>query len=161
MNFNKPPLNDSVVDIQIPPKVRQSADLPPDKVGLVESPMAHVWATYHSIFNDQLNQNLSDNGYIFPGVSTTTLTANVNKFGQSIVYNQSLNRMELNNGNRKNPTVAPPSYEPIQTYGSKTTTQIATEAVQQQNLGRIYVNSDTNELQFSVDGATIRTITSV
>ena len=161
MKFNTPPFNDPVVDIEMPPKVRPADPTHPGNIGMVESPMAHVWANFHSILTNNLNKNLSDNGYIFPSVSQTSLNSNVNKFGQSIVYNHSLNRMELNNGNRKTPTNRPPTSEPIQTYGALSTANIATEAVKPENLGRIYVNSSTNELQFSINGTTIRTITSV
>lgn len=160
MKFNKPPFSDSVVNIATPPNMGQSPALLTDDVGETESPMAHAWASYNALLNDQLSANLSDNGYIFPSGSTTTITKNLNQFGQSIVYNQSLNRMELNNGNRQNPQNRAPTSEPIQTYGALSTGEIATEAVKPGNLGKIYVNSDTNELQFSTNGTTIRTIVS-
>lgn len=161
MNLNKPPFEDHVVDIKMPPKIRPSVGGPSSDIGLVESPMAHMWANYHSLLNDQLNTNFSDSGYLFPGQPSSTISTNLSKFGQSIVYNDSLNRMELNNGNRQNPASRAPTSEPIQTYGGFSTAQISSEAIKPENIGRIFVNSDTNELQFSVDGTTVRTITSV
>lgn len=160
MNFNKPPFHDPVIDMQMPPKIRPPDKRPTKGIGLVETPMAEVWANYHAVLNNELSSNLGENGYIFPAVNTATLNNNLPKFGQSMVYNQDLNRMELNNGNRSNPGSRAPTSEAIQTYGGLSGTQIATEAVKPENNGRIFVNTDTNELQFSIDGATIRTITS-
>lgn len=163
MKFNKPPFHDPLIDLKIPLTVQHAPDggIQNIKMGETESPMAHAWANYHALLNDQLSQNLSDAGYIFPSTSQADLNTNIPKFGQSIVYNDSLNRMELNNGNRTTPANRTPTSEPLQTYGAMTTSHIATEAVKPENLGRIYVNSDTNELQFSIDGATVRTITSI
>lgn len=158
MNFNKPPFEDHVVTIEVPPKLQPNGTIP--GVPLAATPMSDPWRNYHALLNDQLSANLSNGGYIFPAVSSATLTTTVDRFGQSMVYNQDLNRLEINNGNRASPSSRAPTSEPIQTYGALSSSQIATEAVKPENLGRIFVNSSTNELQFSIDGATVRTITS-
>ena len=160
MNFNKPPFHDPVIHLELPPKPRGNLPGPPNASPTAHTPMSETWENYHALLNNNLNTNLSDFGYIFPSVDTSTLDTNTSKFGQSMVYNESLGRMELNNGSRTTPDTNPPNYAPIQTYGAASTSEINAEAVKDKNLGRIFVNSDTNELQFSVDGATVRTITS-
>lgn len=158
MRVNTPPFNDPILGAG--GTTDTPAWLPQPDGSAPTAKISESWSNYLALLNNQINHTLSDSGYLVPGLPTVSLQKIVNNFGQSIVYNTSLNRMEINNGNRKNPDQRAPSYEPIQTFGSNTTAQINAEAIKTENLGKIFVNSDTNTLQFSLDGTTIRTITS-
>ncbi len=147
MRINPPPFESALTEPSI------------NVIGESEDKLAIAWQQFMTILNNQLNINFSDNGYVFPAVIQTTLDKIKQDYKQSIVYNSDKNRFELNNGNRSNDDDT--NYEPIQTYGPLNTANIATEAIKDKNLGRIFVNSDTNELQFSINGSTVRTIMSV
>lgn len=132
MKFNTPPFGNSI-----------STDR-----GILHS----SWQSFISILTNNFNQYLSDLGYIFPSINNSTATGIANNYKQSIVYNSDNQRMELNNSG---------TYQAIATVSSGTTSDIGQLAIQPQNIGRIFVNTDNNSLQFSLDGLTIRTIGSV
>lgn len=148
MRFNTPPYENNISKVS------------KDNIGQKNNLLTEEWENYFSVQNNLLNENLSDNGYIFPAINETKKGQISKDYKQSIVYNSDKTRMEINNGNREDQQDNG-DYEPIQTYGAKTTSQIAQEAIKPKNLGKIFVNSDTNELQFSIDGVTVRTISSM
>lgn len=149
MNINKPPVSDPI-----------STPNPQDLSA--SHTINQQWQDYFSVENNELSMNFSNNGYLIPSISEKQLTnpKQVDNYGQSIVYNNDKNRLEINEGNRQKPAARTPNYAPIQTYQPLSTSEIQTEAIKEGNLGKIFVNSDTNELQFSLNGTTIRTITS-
>lgn len=131
MKFNTPPYQDNIVD--------------------KNSKIHYKWSNFLSILTNNLNSNLGDLGYIFPSIDQSTADSISDQYSKSIVYNKDNTRMELNNNGK---------YEAISTVAINTTEEIQKVAISPENIGRIFVNSDTNELQFSLDGETIRTISS-
>jgi len=77
----------------------------------------------------------------------STLANEINTVLADVTYNTDLDRIEIND-------------DAIEVVQILTTAEIAQAITNPSNIGRIFVNSDDNSLQFSLDGTTIRTIAS-
>lgn len=132
MNIGLPPTNDNVLNE-------------------TESKMASMWAQFFNQLITQLNTVFTNFGFFIPNITSAQKNTIASQYSRSITYDNDLSRMEINNTG---------SFEPIQTYSTKTTVEIQSLIQDQANIGKIYVNSETNSLQYSVDGSTIRTIVS-
>ncbi len=115
-----------------------------------ESKMASIWSAFFDQLSSQLTSTFTNLGYFVSGTSASKMDEISGDYKKSIVYNDSLSRMEINNAG---------TFEPIQTYTLKTTAEINQLAQDSANIGKIYINSDTHELQFH-NGNEIRTIAS-
>jgi len=134
VKVNTPPYNDEFVD---------------DTKRMI----SYKWANFFSVFLNEINNYLGDLGYIFPSIknSTTQDSTIQQNYKRSIVYDSDNTQLLLNNTG---------TYQPIATIQTRTTSEIQEEAILPENVGRIFVNSDTSELQFSIDSQTVRTIVS-
>lgn len=77
----------------------------------------------------------------------STMATEINKVFADVTYNDELNRIEINN-------------DAIAIVQSLTTSEIAQAITNPANIARIFVNTDDNSLQFSLDGITVRTVVS-
>jgi len=132
MNIGTPPLQDS---------------LSGNKSIKISTP----WGSFFSQLISEMNNLFTNLGHFFPGIGNDTSQRIQSDFKKSIVYNDDNERLELNNNGE---------FEGIQTISILTTLEIVDAVQEPGNIGRIFVNSDDNSLQFSLDGTTIRTIAS-
>ena len=132
MNIGTAPIHDDLVDNE------------PSLIG-------STWETFFSQLATQINTTFTNLGYFLPVISQSTADNTGSSSTQSIAYNGDNARAEINNSGE---------FEGISTVLVKTTSEIQNLISKNGNLGRIYINSDNNSLQFSVDGSTIRTIAS-
>lgn len=132
-----------------------NVNIPPLEEELIaedKNKISHDWATFHTILAQQINTNLGDQGYFYPAITTATAADIAPNFTQSIVYNSDAQKMVLNNDG---------NYEAIATVALATTSEISQLIQQDGNIGRLYINIDTGNIQFSIDGITIKTIVSI
>lgn len=117
-----------------------------------QSHMSYLWSEFFNQISSQITYNLGNLAYRISGTSSTKLQDIGANYTASIAYNQTDSRMEVNNEG---------TFEAIQTITLATTAEIQVLIQNPSNIGRLYINSETNHLQYSVDGINLRTIESV
>lgn len=134
MNLGIPPKDDNVINE-------------------TQSTLSVVWENFFSQLTTQLTTTFTNLSYFLPSVSQAALSKIAPNFKKSITYNNDNQRVEINNTG---------TFEGVQTISVASGADILTAITQPGNIGKIYVNSDTNSLQYSLDGlpANIRTIAS-
>jgi len=110
---------------------------------------ASEWYAYYNTLSSQLRDNFGNTAYVFPNQPETNLQQSpVTNVTQSITYNSTTGRMNVNNSNE---------YEELATITRKSTAELV-PLTTPATIGRIFYDTDTNTLKVNLDGASLVSI---